>query len=207
MIRTALEFIQKELDAFMVDRENDIAHYSRNNVVDLKTLILQNGTLNTIDTMHITMMLVGLDEERREGVRPYYIPSDDKQFLKLNSPVEVDLFVLFTAHNANYPTALRDLSDVVAFFQSNPVFDEQKFPQLNANVDDAGKKPWRQIQRLSFNLHHLSFDQQNNLWAMIGAKYMPSVVYKVKMLTVFDTKAKQKSPAIMELGLNDNSLA
>jgi len=27
MIRTALEFIKKELDAYMVERENDVANY------------------------------------------------------------------------------------------------------------------------------------------------------------------------------------
>ena len=201
-----MEFIQKELDAYMVDRENDIAHYSTDNVVDLKTIILQNGTLNTTDTTHITIMLVGVDEERREGVRPYYVPSDDKQFLKLNAPVEVDLFILFVAHNTDYSTALRDLSDVLGFFQSNPVFDEQKFPALNAAADDP-TKPWRLIQRLSFSLQHLSFEQQNNLWAMVGAKYMPSLLYKAKLLTVFDTKAKQKQPAITELGFNENSFS
>ena len=206
MIRTAMEFLKGELDAYIVDRENDPANYSANHVVELKPIMTLNGTVNVTDSFHVALMLVSVDEERREGVRPYYIPTSDQQFLKLNAPVEITLYLLFAAHNADYPTALRDLSNVIAFFQSNPVFDEQRYPQLNAHVDEADKKPWRLIEKLSFSLHHLSFEQQNNLWSMLGSKYLPSEVYKAKMLTVFETRAKQKEPAIAELSFSDNSL-
>ena len=204
MIRTALEFVQKELDAYIVDREQDLGHYSSGHVVDLKSIILPNGTVNLDDNFHITVMVVGIEEERREGKRPRLVRREDNQILQLPSPVELDLFVLFTAHSSNYATALRDLSDVVGFFQANPVFDAQKYPSLNSTVEDAENKPWRVIEKLIFNLYALTFEQQNNLWAMLGAKYMPNVVYKVKMLTVFDTKSKEKAPPISELNLNEN---
>lgn len=204
MIRTALEFIKKELDAYIVEREQDPAHYSIGNTVDLKPIILPNGSLNTADTGHVTIMLVGVEEERREGKRPVYIPTDDKQFAKLNPPIELDLYLLFASHNSHYQTALRDLSNTVSFFQANPVFDEQKFPSLNSFVIDPTNKPWQTIERLSFRLHTLSFEQQNNLWGMIGSKYMPNVVYKVNMLTVFETKAKEKAPKVSELNLTEN---
>jgi hypothetical protein len=42
---------------------------------------------------------VGADKEQRECKRPYDIPTEDKNFLRLNPPMEVDLFVLFVAHN------------------------------------------------------------------------------------------------------------
>lgn len=199
MIRTALEFVRKSLEAYMVERENDT--YTVGNVVDLKSIVLPNGTIDTTDTTHVTVMLVGLDEERREGKRPQYVPTDDKQFLRLNPPVEIDLFLLFVAHNKSYTTALRDLSDVLGFFQANPVFDASRFPALNASVTQPEQTPWRLISRLSFSLYSLTFEQQNNLWAMLGAKYMPSVVYRMKMLTVFETRSQEKVPAITELAL------
>lgn len=202
MIRTALEFIRKELDVYIVDREQDLGNYALNNVVDLKPVFLPDGTFNLNTAMHVTMMLIGVDEERREGKRPYYIPVD-KQFMKVNPPVELDLSILFIAHSTNYQTALRDLSDVVAFFQVNNVFDESKFPSLNADVSDPVNKPWQLIERLSFRLTSLTFEQQNNLWATLGGKYIPSVVYKANMLTVFDTKGKEAAPAITEMNFAD----
>jgi len=201
MLRTTLEFIQKELEAYIVEREQDPAHYSNGHVVDLKSIVSPGGEVNLDDNFHITIMLVGLEEERREGKRPRYVEKEDKRILKLNPPVELDLFILFVAHQSNYETALRDLSGVISFFQSNSVFDEQRFPSLNSTVLDAENKPWRLIEKLIFNLYSLSFEQQNNLWAMLGSKYIPSVVYKMKMLTVFDTRSKEKISRITEIDL------
>jgi Pvc16 N-terminal domain len=204
MIRTALEFIKKQLDAYVVEREQDAANYSKGNVVELQSLVAPDGTLNASDANHITVMLAGLDEERREGKRPQYKPTDDKQFIKLNPPVELDLYILFIAHKKDYVTALRDLSDVISFFQANPVFDQEKYPSLNATVLEPANKPWQLIERLVFNLHVLSFEQQNNLWAMLGSKYIPSAVYKVKMITVFETRGTEKTPAITEMNIKEN---
>ncbi len=204
MIRTALEFVKKEVESYIVAREQD-PNYKVGNVVDLKSIVLPNGNLNVTDTTHVTVMLVGVDEERREGKRPVYIPADDKNFSRLNPPVELDLFVLFVAHNKDYETALRDLSDVVGFFQANPFFDATKNPGINATVSNSGGKPWQLIDRLSFSLHSLSFEQQNNLWAMLGSKYIPSVVYRMKMLTFFETKSNEKAAAITELNFAGSS--
>lgn len=204
MIRTALEFVKKEVEAYIVAREQD-PNYTLGNVVDLKSIVLPNGTINVTDTTHVTVMLVGIDEERREGKRPHYLPTDDKSFFRLNPPVELDLFVLFVAHNKDYETALRDLSDVVGFFQANPVFDATKYPALNASVSKPDEKPWQLIERLSFMLHSLTFEQQNNLWAMLGSKYIPSVVYRMKMLTFFETKSNDKVTAISELNFAGSS--
>lgn len=205
MLRTTLEFIQKELEAYIVEREQDPAHYSNGHVVDLKSIVSPGGEVNLDDNFHITIMLVGLEEERREGKRPRFVEKEDKKIVKLNPPVELDLFILFVAHQSNYETALRDLSGVISFFQSNSVFDELRFPSLNSAVVDAENKPWRLIEKLIFNLYSLSFEQQNNLWAMLGSKYIPSAVYKMKMLTVFDTKSRERAVPITELNFNENN--
>jgi hypothetical protein len=204
VIRTALEFIKKELDAYVVEKENDPANYTSGNVVDLRSIVLPNGNINLDSNKHITVMLAGIEEERREGKRPYIIPTDDNRFLRLNPPIELDLLVLFAAHSSDYETALRDLSDVVGFFQSNPVFDEQKFPSMNSGVSEPGQKPWQLIERLSFRLCNFSFEQQNNLWAMLGGKYIPSALYKANMLTLFETKSREREEAITEIHFREN---
>ena len=203
MIRTALEFIKKELDQYMVDREQNPASYTVGNVVDLAPVVQPNGDLNIDENAHVTLMLAGIEEERKEGKRPYYVSTDDNQVKKLNPPIDLNIYLLFVASNGNYETALRDCSTIVGFFQSNPVFDEEKFPNLNSFATDPTNKPWQLIERLSFRLQDMTFEQQNNLWAMIGGKYIPSLVYKVNMLTVFETKSNQVAPAISELNFNN----
>ena len=204
MIRTALEFIQGELDAYIADRENNPGDYAPGSIVDIRSIVLPNGNLNLDNNKHITIMLAGMEEERREGKRPHILPTSDNKFFSLNPPVEINLFLLFIAHSSDYATALRDLSDVISFFQANIVFDEQRFPNLNASVEQPAEKPWQLIERLSFRLSNLSFEQQNNLWAMLGGKYVPSALYKASLLTAFDTKSKQVSAPVTELGITEN---
>jgi hypothetical protein len=204
MIRTALEFIKKELDAYIAARENDLANYAPGSIVDLNAVVAPNGNVNVDNNKHISVMLVGVEEERREGKRPYILPAENNNFITLNPPIEINLHLMFVAHSGNYETALRDLSDVIAFFQSNTVFDEARFPDLNAGVIQPDIKPWQLIERISFRLLNLSFEQQNNLWAMFGGKYMPSAVYKMTLLTVFDTKSRAMATPITQLGVQEN---
>ncbi|GAA4316820.1 hypothetical protein GCM10023149_14060 [Mucilaginibacter gynuensis] len=204
MIRTTLEFIKKELEAYIVEREQDPANYSIGNVVDLKSIVLPNGDINVSDSTHVTLSLVNIEEERREGKQSYFVPTDDKKFIQLNPPVELDLYLLLVANNSDYPTALRDLSNIIAFFQSHTVFDAQKYPSLNQSVVDPVNKAWQVIERLSVKLVSLTFEQQNNLWGMLSSKYIPSAVYRVKMLTVFETRSDEKVAAINELNFVEN---
>jgi hypothetical protein len=204
MIRTALEFIKNELDGYIVERENDAASYASGNVVDLASVVLPNGNINIDNNKHITLMMAGIEEERREGKRPYVVPAENNRFHTLNPPVELDLYLLFIAHKTDYETALRDLSDVISFFQANPVFDQRKYPALNAGVAAPDLKPWQLIERLSLRLCNLTFEQQNNLWGMLGGKYIPSAVYKMHMLTIFETKSQDAAPRITEVGILEN---
>ncbi|WP_052272915.1 DUF4255 domain-containing protein [Flavihumibacter solisilvae] len=199
MIRTALRFVQKELEAYMIDRELDVP-YITDQVVDLRSIVLPNGNLNLDENKHVTLMLVGVEEERREGKRPHFMPGANNEQYMLNPPVEIDLFLLFLAHSSSYGTALDDLSDIIAFFQANPVFDSRKYPSMNNGIE----KPWRLIDRLSFKLVNMTFEQQNNLWAMLGIKYIPNVVYKMNMLTLFDTRSQHKVEPITEINLEEN---
>ncbi|SHM57135.1 Protein of unknown function [Chitinophaga jiangningensis] len=203
MIRTALEFIRKELENYIVEREQDPA-YSPGNVVELKPLAQPGGAINLDDNMHITVMLVGVEEMRREGKRPFFIPADEKNFFRLQPPLELELTLLIVANNKHYETSLRDLTDVAAFFQANPVFDQQHYPGLNEGAKTPDTKPWQLIDRLSFRLLSLTFEQQNNLWSMLGSKYLPNIVYKMSLLNVFETRGKDKSAGIGEVNYKEN---
>ncbi len=201
LIRTALEFLKGELESYFTER--DPVNYKTGEVVSVQALSKPDGTIAYSDETHITIMLIGIEEERREGKRPHYIPTDDKKFLRLPPPVELDIHILVAAHYSVYETALRDLSNALGFFQANPVFDAAKYSTLNASVLEPDKQPWQLIERMSLKLESLSYEQQNNLWGMTGAKYLPNAVYKANMLTVFDIRSKEKVAAITELNLNE----
>lgn len=196
MIRTALEFLKKELENFIVLREND-ADYPVGGVVDIQNIILPDGKLNFGDHKHLIITLAGVEEERREGKMPVYVPIDDKEFTLLNPAISVDLQLIFIAVSADYPTALRDLASVICFFQANAVFDKNRNPNLNGSVLNPDEKPWQLIERLSCSMKNLTMEQQNNVWSILGGKYMPSVIYTISALTALDTKGN-KVKSILE---------
>ncbi len=202
MIRTALEFLKGELEAYFIER--DPVNYKTGEVAAVQSLVKPDGATAFSDDQHITLMLIGVEEQRREGKRPQFIPTDDKKFLRLPPPVEIDIHLLIAAHYSVYETALRDLSNAIGFFQANPVFDATKYSTLNASVADPDNQPWQLIERMSLKLQTLSYEQQNNLWGMTGAKYLPNAVYKANMLTIFDTRSKEKVAAVTELNLQES---
>ena len=70
-------------------------------------------------------------------------------------------------------------------------FDKADYPDLDP------------IEYLIVELYSLSFEQQNQLWASLGGKYMPSVVYKVRLVVIDKGFMGAKEKAIMEI---DNNL-
>jgi hypothetical protein len=49
----------------------------------------------------------------------------------------------------------------------------------------------------------LNAEQINHLWAVLGGKYFPSVLYKVRMLTIEDDTPGQQGQFISELAINE----
>ena len=45
----------------------------------------------------------------------------------------------------------------------------------------------------------MTFEQQNHLWASLGAKYMPCVMYKVGIMAIQDMQIEAKVPLVEEM--------
>ena len=39
-------------------------------------------------------------------------------------------------------------------------------------------------------MYSLNFEEQNQLWGSLGAKYMPSVLFKIRTIGIVDIKSK-----------------
>ena len=75
--------------------------------------------------------------------------------------------------SSNYAEALKLVSATVAFFQGRPVLDHANTPELDARID-----------RLTLEIENLDGTALSNVWGLLGGKYLPSVLYKVRMVTL-----------------------
>lgn len=114
-----------------------------------------------------------------------------------NAPAYLNLFVLFSANYANYETALRRLSQVITFFQGKSVFTLQNSPH-STTVGDAMAE-----MRLIMELFALTFEQVNYLWASLGGKQVPFVLYKVRLVRVQADRATGEGPVIEEVAAEE----
>jgi hypothetical protein len=89
---------------------------------------------------------------------------------------------------------LRYLSHVITFFQAHPSFTPDIFPGLDPR-----------IEKLAVEMLPYGPEQLNQMWAYIGAKYLPSVVYRVRMILLQDSEPQGigKPIATIETTLRD----
>jgi hypothetical protein len=90
----------------------------------------------------------------------------------------------------NYLEALRYISLVLEFFQGTQVFDKFNLPTLSTNVE-----------KLSFEFVNFTFDELNSVWSVLGLKYMPSAVYKIKLLSFTNNLIREQVTAV---GISSN---
>jgi len=115
----------------------------------------------------IMITLINVEEEKLIRNTGY------NQFGGTNPSIYINLYVLFAANfpDNNYREGLRFLSAVIYFFQGQHTFNAQNTPSLPAEVE-----------KITVEIINLEFPVLSNIWSMLGGKYLPSMVYKLKML-------------------------
>ncbi len=104
-----------------------------------------------------------------------------------NAPVHLNLLLMFAAtfSGANYAEALKFVSHTIAFFQSRPVFDPQNTPELDARIG-----------KLVLDIENLSISDLSNLWGILGGSYMPSVLYRMRLLAIDAGQLTGQAPMV-----------
>ncbi len=183
MIKDALTFITSELNDFLKVR----SAIGSEDMVILSNIINQDGGVAIKEDNKIILSLINIEEEINRRSMASYIKTENGNAAHVNPSVQLNLYVMFSAYftNGNYPDSLKFISDVIAFFQAKRVFTPQNSPRLNDKID-----------KLIFELIKLSYQELSHLWGMVGAKYLPSAIYKVRMLTIQEGVITDDLPTI-----------
>jgi len=144
------------------------------------------------------LTLVNLEEERSVKSPNNFIRINDKVEYR-NPKVLINLYTLFSVNHSSYDTALEYLSLIVQFFQYKSVIDHKNTPADNGLALDP------KIDRLIVDMVSMNAEQVNHLWATLGGKYLPSVLYKVRMLEIEDDTAVIQVNTITKMSADSNA--
>lgn len=162
----------------------------------VSNLMNQDGSVAVEGQNKIICFLANIEEETTLKANPG-ISSFGSSFGLSGGDIYVNLTVVFSAFftGKNYVEALKFLSGVIYFFQSKSVFNPNNTPGLSNGID-----------KVVFDMTSLNFNDLNSLFSMVGAKYMPSVIYRVRMLKFTSDNIDGTIPSISGIGINDDSI-
>jgi hypothetical protein len=163
MINEGLEFIATTLNSYL----KTTFQFTEDKVV-VSNLVNADGSLPIVINDKIVICLVNIDQgNNTTNVGFSKTTPIDKQSLNMS------LEVLFAANFINYNESLKFISATLSFFQNNLIFQKTNYSSLPKHID-----------KLELELINLSPEDTNYIWNTLGVKYMPSLIYKIKIVAV-----------------------
>jgi len=184
MIDSAINHISAELNqhlmrSFRLDED----------VVTVSNIVEQDGTVAAHVNNKLVVSLVNIEKDT--------VPFSQKNTTNVgvgrtvitSPPIYFNLYLMFASYfgGKNYQEGLKFIANTISFFQSQNVFDQQNSPNL-----DSG------IEKLIMDIENLNINDLSNLWGILSGKYLPSVLYKVRMVTYDSSAVIKQTPTLMK---------
>lgn len=199
MIDAALSFLSDELNEYLKIRSDD---------PDTPRIILSNvaiagdtGSSVGFPDNHLGMSLINIEEERVFKDQRTSFTNSDGLTEHMNPDLKLNLYIIISANyqdsvasgsSIDYKEGLKQLSYVISFFQAKNVFTKDSTPKLAETS----------IEKLVVELYSYSFEQLNNFWSVLGTHYMPSVLYKVRVITIQEKALQDIALPIEKIRIN-----
>ncbi|BAB75026.1 DUF4255 domain-containing protein [Anabaena sp. FACHB-709] len=192
MISDAMRLIQVALQRYILEFEPELG-LSQVVIIENIAMAEELGGQNNQINGHVVMSLVNLQEETTLKNSPHY-RLDNGRTIYQNPPVNLNLFILFSALHNQYETSLRLLSRVVEFFQWQKELSFTTTPGIGGISRDL---------RILPDLYSLTFEQLNHLWGALGGKQVPFVLYRARILSLEAPKRQAEGSTITEIYINE----
>ncbi|RVT48946.1 DUF4255 domain-containing protein [Rubrivivax albus] len=171
VIDTALQFLADEANAHLLRRTG-----SELGAVTPGTVVDDAGRwTGPMDTTRLLMFQVEEERALRSQLPERTLVGGRE--VSLPPPLRLNLVLLFAGRFQQYGTAMRTLSHLMAFFQARPVFSAAESPDLPPGVE-----------RLTMELLSWGPEQVSQMWSAIGARQLPSVLYRLRMVVLQDSE-------------------
>ncbi|NKB82596.1 MAG: DUF4255 domain-containing protein [Nitrospirales bacterium] len=184
MIDSAISHIANQLNQFL-KRTFDL----HEDIVVVSNILEQNGNVASHVNNKLVIFLINIE---KDTVPPNQTgksaPGGDRAIMHY-PPLYLNLYLMVAGHFSgnNYLEALKFLSNAISFFQRQPVFNHQNTPDLD-----------RRIDKLVLDIENQSIHDLSSLWGVLSGKYLPSILYKVRMVAFDSEDIRSQVPTLKE---------
>ena len=156
-------------------------------VVVVSNILEQDGTVATHVNNKIVVSLVNIEKDTVPYRQPNLASVGATRSVVTNPPTYFNLYLMFASYFSgnNYQEGLKFISNTISYFQGQAVFDQQNSPGLDRNID-----------KLILDVENLNMTDLSNLWGVLSGKYLPSVLYKVRMVIYDSNAVKKQTPSL-----------
>ena len=185
MIEQSLLFVKNTLDQFLKNRF-DLS----DDIVLINNITEADGSIPQSNQNKVVISLINIEQETNQ---PFYnkvkkLPNGS--FVDTTPSDRFNLDLLITSQFDDYKETLKFLNASILFFQGNQSIESSSYSNLPKGIN-----------KLSFVLEQLDYTQMHNLWSAMGAKYIPSVVYKMKLIDIQASEISRVTSAVTETSI------
>jgi hypothetical protein len=180
LIQAAINHLATQLNAYL-KRTNNLTE----DIVVVSNLVESDGSAAPHTNNKLILLLTNIEKDSVPQSNTARASGFNSRALVGSSSVHVNLYVMLAANfsSSNYAEALKFISKAIAFFQMQPVFDKQSTPDLDSRID-----------KLVLDIENLNIQDLSNLWGLLGGKYLPSVYYRVRMVSIYPDNVVAQLP-------------
>jgi len=181
----------KAIQSYLLEKMRSSTEYQLNDVY------LDTIQKDVAQKEGLCITLLRIEEETsRKQQSPFRYAVDGQDGKKkvvsknVNPDVCLNLYVLISSHAQDYGTSLAQISDVIYWMN-------------NINYEDASNEI--SANGLQVELQSLTAEQHNGMWQTLGGKMVPSVVYRVRMVTISAAESKEEVVPVKNIFLTRDS--
>jgi len=192
MLKDTLQFFTDELNKYLILKgvvSSDTPRVVLGNVARAYDTDVLSGADPIANRAIIS--LVNIEEDRVAKQQENYSKTEFGIAYK-NPPLYLNVYMLISVNRNNYAQSLTWLGHILQFFQFQNVFTPITHPSLDSR-----------ILKLIVELYSLNFEQVNHLWSTLGGKYLPSVLYKIRQVSLDEDLTVSESGFIKEIQIDD----
>ena len=186
MIHDAVQHITKYLNLYLkslFDLPEDVAVVAG--------LVEQDGSVEAQVFNKLVVSVVNIQKEAASSTFSHaHTTSPANTVVTVGfPPVHLNIHLLISANypGKNYAEALKFISYAALFFQGNPVFTHENTPDMAPS-----------LSKLTMEIENLNMRDLSSLWSITSGKYLPSILYKLRMVTLDSRVIKGQVPAMTQ---------